>query len=89
MAEDTFEPGAARFGNFINYYQFHPAENRISLLPNNFLDMAGLSQMETVVCIDVGCNTGVSYLYVEFIRLEIHKFLINMVYADEWCSHLL
>ncbi len=27
MIEDK-KPGAARFGNFINYYEFNPPENR-------------------------------------------------------------
>ena len=27
------DPGAARHGNFINYYEFHPPEERVGLLP--------------------------------------------------------
>ena len=30
------EPGAARHGNFINYYEFHPPEERLKLLPEDF-----------------------------------------------------
>ena len=30
---ETKKPGAARFGNFINYYEFNPPEERLSRLP--------------------------------------------------------
>jgi len=50
------DPGAVRLGNFINYYQFHPPGDRIKQLP---LDMLPVKQSENLVCLDVGCNTGV------------------------------
>uniref|UniRef100_A0A1B6JAT7 RNA methyltransferase n=1 Tax=Homalodisca liturata TaxID=320908 RepID=A0A1B6JAT7_9HEMI len=48
--------GSARHGNFNNYYNFHPAENRIRLLPN-YKSLVNKCN-EKVVCLDVGCNTG-------------------------------
>ena len=53
------EPGAARQGNFINYYQFNPAEKRISLLPRDLLKHAQNKEGDKL-CLDIGCNTGVS-----------------------------
>lgn len=63
--ECSGDPGSARFGNFINYYDFHPADNRIKLLPKNYIEFISKSNNGTstsVVCLDVGCNTGVSNL---------------------------
>ena len=58
------DPGAARQGNFINYYQFNPADKRIKLLNQ---DLHKCFQNDDVsrplLCLDVGCNTGVSYAY--------------------------
>lgn len=47
-------PGAVQYGNFINYYQFHPPEQRISLLP---CDIWG--KCDSFVALDIGCNSGV------------------------------
>lgn len=56
---DDFEPGAAQFGNFINYYEFNPPKNRLSLFEGSFCEH--FSNHESIVCLDVGCNTGVSF----------------------------
>uniref|UniRef100_A0A1B6CG44 RNA methyltransferase n=1 Tax=Clastoptera arizonana TaxID=38151 RepID=A0A1B6CG44_9HEMI len=45
---------SARYGNFTNYYEFHPTEFRIKLIPNNVWDLGG----NDIVCLDVGCNSG-------------------------------
>lgn len=64
-------PGAVQYGNFINYYQFHPRENRISLLPtdiwikNNFCTV-----------LDVGCNAG-------DLTWALHTFLTNTIGITE------
>lgn len=53
------DPGAAPFGNFINYYTFNPPENRLNLIPATLLrdlDYTG----DTTLILDVGCNSGVS-----------------------------
>ena len=31
--DETKNPGGARFGNFINYYEFNPPQERLSHLP--------------------------------------------------------
>ena len=49
------DPGAVTFGNFINYYQFHPPEERLKVLPNHFWTLSGA---ERFMCLDIGCNTG-------------------------------
>ena len=70
MSDETLaEPGAARFGNFINYYQFNPADKRVCHLPKSLLQTLvqqkekTLAENSPVLCLDVGCNTGVSSLY--------------------------
>lgn len=57
--DEEFEPGAAQFGNFINYYEFNPPRNRLALFEGKFCDFFPLNQ--PLVCLDVGCNTGVCF----------------------------
>ena len=53
------DPGAARYGNFINYYTFNPPENRLKHIPDTLL--ANLGVTDSPICIlDIGCNAGVS-----------------------------
>ena len=56
------DPGAARLGNFINYYQFHAPSERLSLLfPDKLYSRLDLCNSDdSLVCLDVGCNSGVS-----------------------------
>nr|XP_057910865.1 pre-miRNA 5'-monophosphate methyltransferase [Doryrhamphus excisus] len=57
--DEINEPGAAPFGNFINYYTFNPPENRLSLIPTTLLQDLGYSDSsQTTLLLDVGCNTG-------------------------------
>jgi len=57
------EPGSARYGNFINYYSFNPPSRRLQLIPTTFLDDCfGSSDGDTLLALDVGCNSGVSSL---------------------------
>ena len=60
----TDDPGAARKGNFINYYQFNPPENRLKHIPADLLSRHLLDEKDasssSLVALDVGCNTGVS-----------------------------
>ncbi|XP_029357372.1 pre-miRNA 5'-monophosphate methyltransferase [Echeneis naucrates] len=61
MNEDSAEindPGAAPYGNFINYYTFNPPENRLSLIPNTLLQDLSPSGGRTTLILDVGCNSG-------------------------------
>ncbi|XP_030634123.1 pre-miRNA 5'-monophosphate methyltransferase [Chanos chanos] len=54
------DPGAAHYGNFINYYTFNPPGNRLSLIPTTLLQEVGYGYdiKETVLLLDVGCNSG-------------------------------
>lgn len=59
-AGETDNPGAAPYGNFINYYTFNPPENRLSLIPATLLQDLGYSaDHQTSLILDVGCNSGV------------------------------
>ncbi|XP_033822576.1 pre-miRNA 5'-monophosphate methyltransferase [Periophthalmus magnuspinnatus] len=51
------DPGAAPFGNFINYYTFNPPENRLSLIPASLLKDVGHGEHKALI-LDVGCNSG-------------------------------
>ncbi|MEQ2161298.1 Pre-miRNA 5'-monophosphate methyltransferase [Goodea atripinnis] len=54
------DPGAAPYGNFINYYSFNPPENRLSLIPATLLRDLGYRDGgdEPTLILDVGCNSG-------------------------------
>jgi len=68
---EVFTPGAAQYGNFINYYEFNPPNNRLSLFKkssfSDFLFSSSHHQQGNVkatedpliCCLDIGCNTGV------------------------------
>ncbi|XP_018527416.1 pre-miRNA 5'-monophosphate methyltransferase [Lates calcarifer] len=57
--EEINDPGAAPYGNFINYYTFNPPENRLSLIPATLLQDLGYSDgHQTILILDVGCNSG-------------------------------
>jgi hypothetical protein len=62
--ENKTEPGAARWGNFINYYQFNPSEKRLCHLPKDLLTKLvpksdDQKTEEPILCLDIGCNSGV------------------------------
>ncbi|KAG8231211.1 hypothetical protein J437_LFUL010908 [Ladona fulva] len=52
-------PGAVKYGNFINYYQFHPVKDRLKGFPSNIWCTSGRANFS---CLDVGCNSGVDML---------------------------
>ena len=63
------EPGAARYGNFINYYQFNPTDKRLCHLPKDLLKSvlteetnSSVVKEDPILCLDVGCNSGVRHL---------------------------
>lgn len=58
----TDDPGARRHGNFINYYKFHPAEERARQLPRDVWRRPTRPDRK-YLGLDVGCNAGVS-LYI-------------------------
>ncbi|XP_071449133.1 pre-miRNA 5'-monophosphate methyltransferase isoform X2 [Hetaerina americana] len=50
------DPGASKYGNFINYYDFHPAKERLDGFPTNIWCV---DKRDTrYACLDVGCNSG-------------------------------
>ena len=67
----TTDPGATKYGNFINYYQFHSAKERILQLPKNIWNCQ--PTCDKYIALDVGCNTGVSsnFLCIYMIKIDI------------------
>lgn len=61
------DPGATKYGNFINYYSFHSTKERTdSLHPEMFVSSI---KTQPILCLDIGCNTGElskeMYLYLK------------------------
>uniref|UniRef100_UPI003AAEC671 pre-miRNA 5'-monophosphate methyltransferase n=1 Tax=Centroberyx gerrardi TaxID=166262 RepID=UPI003AAEC671 len=57
--DEINDPGAAPYGNFINYYTFNPPENRLSLIPKTLIqDLVYSDSHGTTLMLDVGCNSG-------------------------------
>lgn len=53
------DPGAAPYGNFINYYSFNPPEERLRLIPASLLQDLRLKEDHgDTLILDVGCNSG-------------------------------
>lgn len=54
------EPGAVRHGNFINYYDFNSAPERLNLLPIDdcFWKTSSKQPNDPYLVLDVGCNAG-------------------------------
>ena len=50
-----------RYGNFMNYYSFHPAQERIQQLPEDI--WACLHKNFEYNALDIGCNSGVNIIY--------------------------
>ena len=48
------DPGSARLGNFINYYEFNPADERVRHIDKTLFD-----NLEDANGLDIGCNSGV------------------------------
>ncbi|KAJ8932219.1 hypothetical protein NQ314_014829 [Rhamnusium bicolor] len=67
-------PGAVQYGNFINYYQFHPPAERLKLLPQKIWN-----NEKPCIALDIGCNAG-------NLTVALHSFLKNNVMED--CSIL-
>lgn len=62
------DPGAVRHGNFINYYQFNSTESRLKLLPT---DLWKVKSAQSLVCLDIGCNSGVNICFVNCVNIEL------------------
>uniref|UniRef100_A0A3Q4GII4 RNA methyltransferase n=1 Tax=Neolamprologus brichardi TaxID=32507 RepID=A0A3Q4GII4_NEOBR len=79
--DEINDPGAAPYGNFINYYSFNPPENRLSLIPPALLRDLGYSN-ETTLILDVGCNSGE-------LSVAFYKHLVPEEQSDRRKVHLL
>ncbi|XP_013117393.1 probable RNA methyltransferase CG11342 [Stomoxys calcitrans] len=66
------DPGAVQYGNFINYYQFNSAEERLKLLSSEHWVSDDDVGNEPYLVLDVGCNSGV------FTKL-LHTYLSNLM----------
>ncbi|XP_050310168.1 probable RNA methyltransferase CG11342 [Anthonomus grandis grandis] len=66
-------PGAVQFGNFINYYQFHPPEKRISMLPK---DIWNFQNCDGLYALDVGCNSG-------DLTASLYEYLSNLMHGEK------
>ncbi|XP_060516705.1 probable RNA methyltransferase CG11342 [Cylas formicarius] len=66
----TANPGAVQFGNFINYYKFHPPERRISVLPKEIWD--SVAREQSCCILDIGCNAG-------DLTIELYKHISESV----------
>lgn len=59
-SDEKTDPGAIRHGNFMNYYQFHPAEERVRQLPRGVWQRQRVAHpARKYAGLDVGCNAGV------------------------------
>uniref|UniRef100_A0A0A9Z113 RNA methyltransferase n=4 Tax=Lygus hesperus TaxID=30085 RepID=A0A0A9Z113_LYGHE len=60
MEYSSEPPGAARYGNFISYYNFHPPDERTKLLPVEILASIceNVAHDQPIAILDVGCNSG-------------------------------
>uniref|UniRef100_A0A1A9WZ53 RNA methyltransferase n=1 Tax=Glossina brevipalpis TaxID=37001 RepID=A0A1A9WZ53_9MUSC len=71
------ESGAVQLGNFINYYQFNSAEQRLDLLPkDHWTTGEDCNVTQPYLVLDVGCNSGV------FTQL-LQKFLTQIMTPRE------
>ena len=76
VLDENNDPGAAPFGNFINYYTFNPPENRLSLIPQTLIhDLGYKASRETILLLDVGCNSGVSWLALHLLKTGLCFFM--------------
>ncbi|XP_050362397.1 probable RNA methyltransferase CG11342 [Nymphalis io] len=73
-------PGAAKFGNFINYYSFHSSKERINNLQPKIFPH---TESEYIHCLDIGCNTGelTEELYV-YLKTVYPKTNIKILAID-------
>lgn len=85
------DPGAVQYGNFMNYYQFNSAPERIKLLPDKDVWLSAVDKgRETpdhtpYVVLDVGCNSGVftQLLYKHLGQLLQRPIMMIGVDIDE------
>lgn len=69
-SEEKTDPGASRHGNFMNYYQFHLAEERVRQLPCGVWQRRRVAHPDRKYAgLDIGCNTGdLTYILHDFLE---------------------
>ncbi|XP_011171149.1 probable RNA methyltransferase CG11342 [Solenopsis invicta] len=69
-SDEKADPGAIRHGNFMNYYQFHPAEERVRQLPRGVWQRQRVAHpARKYAGLDVGCNAGdLTYILRDFLE---------------------
>ncbi|XP_012537687.1 probable RNA methyltransferase CG11342 [Monomorium pharaonis] len=86
-SDEKTDPGAIRHGNFMNYYQFHPAEERVRQLPRGVWQRQRVAHpARKYAGLDVGCNAGdLTYILRDFLeeamlqdRLEISLIGVDL-----------
>ncbi|XP_033325214.2 putative RNA methyltransferase CG11342 [Megalopta genalis] len=79
--KDKTDPGASRHGNFMDYYQFHPAEERVRQLPCDVWRPAHPGRK--YVGLDVGCNVGkLTYMLHEFLEKSLDQKEVCLLGVD-------
>lgn len=74
-------PGAVQYGNFMNYYQFNSASERVKLLPDKNIWLPPKQEQELAanenrpyLVLDVGCNCGVfTQLLQSFLEEQLQR----------------
>lgn len=75
------DPGASKHGNFMNYYQFHPAEERVRQLPPGVWRVDHPARKYAVL--DIGCNAGnLSYLLHDFLEKAEGLLEVSLLGVD-------
>ncbi|XP_011877981.1 PREDICTED: probable RNA methyltransferase CG11342 [Vollenhovia emeryi] len=69
------DPGAIRHGNFMNYYQFHAAEERVRQLPRGVWQRQRVAHpVRKYAGLDVGCNAGdLTYALRDFLEEAVSQ----------------
>ncbi|XP_031624025.1 probable RNA methyltransferase CG11342 [Contarinia nasturtii] len=83
--EDFVEPGAVRYGNFINYYDFNSAPERRDLLPltEELWTTSSDETQDPFLVLDVGCNAGnFTQLLYEFLVMKKSRRKIIILGVD-------
>lgn len=78
--EDFVEPGAVRHGNFINYYEFNSAKERLELLPiDDKLWKIDEAFSLPFLVLDIGCNSGdFTQIFYEFLQNKTKRKVIML-----------
>ncbi|XP_037977192.2 probable RNA methyltransferase CG11342 [Plutella xylostella] len=75
------DPGAVKHGNFINYYSFHSAKERINNLSIEMFPTVVTN--EPIICLDIGCNSGeLTQEFYQYLKNVYHNNNIMILAID-------